>query len=94
MVTVLLLLPIVQCELLCLADVHREVVLLVPVLQVSHFLWVRLLFIIRDQAQHNGVISKLYDGGQTWLHSHVSKRSTVGAQDRSLGGSCVQDENE
>lgn len=38
MIVLLLLLPKVQYQLLSLADIHSEDVLLAPVLQVSHFL--------------------------------------------------------
>ena len=52
----LLLLAEIHHQLLCLADIQKEVVVLAPVLQV-HLLQVDLLIILRDQANHS-VISK------------------------------------
>lgn len=48
-------------QLLCLVDIQKEVVLLKPGLQSINLLQVSSL-IIRDQAYHNRIVSKLDDG--------------------------------
>ena len=56
------LFPVVHDQLLYLADVEGEVVVLAPQCQVSDLLPVGCLIVIGDQAYHRCVICKLNDG--------------------------------
>ena len=55
-------LPVVHDQLLCFADVEKQVVVLAPRCQGSDLLSVGLLIVASDQAYDGRVISKLNDG--------------------------------
>ncbi len=57
-----LLLPKVHNQLLSLADVQGEVVVLTPAGQVLYLLQVNLFIVICDQVHHSCVVRKLGDG--------------------------------
>ena len=56
------LFPEVHNQLLCLADVEGEVVVLAPHCQVSLLLPIGCLIINSDQAHHHRIICKFKDG--------------------------------
>jgi hypothetical protein len=53
--------PVVHDQLLCLADVEEKVVVLAPHYQITD-LPIGCLIVIRDQAYHRHVVSKLIEG--------------------------------
>ena len=54
--------PVVHNQLLCLADIEEEVVVLAPHCQVTDLLPIGCFIVVGDQANHRCVISKLNDG--------------------------------
>ena len=56
-----LLFPVVHDQLLCLAHVEGEVVVLAPHCQISDLLPICCLIIVGEQAYHCCVVSKLND---------------------------------
>ena len=78
----LLLLAVVHCQLLGLADVKEEIIILTPILQVLNLLQVGILIIVRDY--YDSVISKLDNGGRAG--SHMCTVNTTGGSGHSPKG--------
>jgi hypothetical protein len=67
--------PVVHDQLLCIADVEGEVVVLAPHCQVTDLLPICCLIVVGDQAYHCHVVSKLNDGVEV-----VHDQTVVGEQ--------------
>ena len=67
--------PVVHDQLLCLAHIEGEVVVLAPHCQVSDLLPLDCLIVVSDQAYHCGVVSKLNDGvGVVFGHAVIGEQ--------------------
>jgi hypothetical protein len=66
--------PLVHGQLLCVAHIEREVVVLAPHFQISDLLPIGGLIVVGDQAYHCCVVSKCNDGvrvvlaTQSWVN--------------------------
>ena len=75
------LFPVVHDQLICLAHIAGEVVVLAPHWQYTDLLPISHLIVVGDQAYHGCVVSKLNDGvGVVFGHSVVGEQ---GIQERS-----------
>ena len=66
--------PVVHDQLLCLADVEGEVVVLAPHCHFSDLLPVGCLIVVDEQAYHRRVVSKLNGVGVVCVHTVVVNR--------------------
>ena len=86
--------PVVLDQLLCLADVEGEVVVLAPHCQFSDLLPIGRLIVVGDQAYHRCVVCKLNDGvGVVFGHTVVSEQGVQeGTKYTPLRGPSVKDQ--
>ena len=87
--------PVVHDQLLCLAHIEGEVVVLATHCQVSDLLPIGCLIVIDDQAYHCCVISKLNDGvGVLFVHAVMGEQGVQeGTKHTLLRGPSVKDQH-